>query len=110
VGAGASAHAGAFLGEGGVAQVVQAVLDCPVPRIKSARWADGLGEGEAGDRRSSRSATLVLARDCGREWVGFAGYRSGPAAKSGPAADRRYGREWAVPCSPNTVSVTVGAA
>ena len=51
VGAGAGAHLGAVLGEGGVAQVVQAVLDRPVPaEVVGEAGRAGLGEGEAGDR------------------------------------------------------------
>src|SRR4029450_13170308 len=51
VGAGAGADLGAVLGEAGVADVVQAVLDRPVPaEVVGEPGGAGLGEGEAGDR------------------------------------------------------------
>src|SRR4029450_4078672 len=51
LGAGAGAQLGGVLGEGGVAQVVPAVLDRPVPaEVVGEAGRAGLGEGEAGNR------------------------------------------------------------
>jgi hypothetical protein len=52
--AGPGADLGAVLGEGGVAEVVQAVLDRPVPaQVVGEPGGAGLGEGAAGDRLDS---------------------------------------------------------
>jgi hypothetical protein len=53
---GAAANLQGVLGEGGVAEVVQAVLDRPVPaEVVGEPGGAGLGEGEAGDRIDGHS-------------------------------------------------------